>query len=101
MKNYFSFQELTNGWAICPNWKEFGPDSSSISGSFNLIACRISGLDWPQWLRYCRQNGAKLYGKNSKYVMAVWDKPNTSFLKQLNERANALAKYVNFKELSL
>lgn len=102
MKNYFNFRESSNnGWMICPNWDEFWTDGKIIKGSFNLLACRISGLSWPQWLRYCRQNGATLYGKGNKYVVAVWKEPNQDFLKELNARANEIAQHINLKELDL
>ena len=104
MKTYFEFRETSNnGWTICPVHKEWiGEDfSKQIKGSFNLLACRVSGLSWPQWLRYCRQNGASLYGKGHKYVVAVWKEPNKSFLTKLNQRANDLAKIIDFKELNL
>ena len=102
MKNYFNFRESSNnGWMICPSWDEFWTDGKIIRGSFSLLACRISGLSWPQWLRYCRQNGATLYGKGNKYVVAVWKEPNQDFLKELNARANEIAKHINLKELNL
>ena len=101
MKNYFNFQEASNGWIICPNWNEFCEESKQIEGSFALIACRLSGLSWPQWLRYCKQNGAILYGKGNRYVVAIWKEKNQSFLKELNMRANEIAKYINLKELDL
>lgn len=104
MKSYFVFRETSNnGWSICPVHTAFlGEDlSKSINGSFALLACRVSGLSWPQWLRYCRQNGATLYGKGYKYPVAVWKEPNKDFLNKLNTRANELAKVINFEELHL
>ena len=102
MKSYFVYRESSNnGWTICPVWDEFWTEGKPIMGSFSLLACRISGLSWPQWLRYCRQNGASLYGKGHKYVSAVWKEPNKDFLNKLNQRANELAKIINFKELNL
>ena len=104
MKSYFVFRETSNnGWTICPVHKEFlGANlEKSISGSFALLACRVSGLSWPQWLRYCRQNGAVLYGKNHKYPVPVWKEPNPKFLNELNLRANKLAELINFMELKL
>ena len=104
MKSYFVFRESSNnGWTICPVHKEWlGADmDKSISGSFALIACRISGLSWPQWLRFCKQNGATLYGKGHKYPIAIWKEPNKDFLNMLNMRANELAKIINFEELNL
>ena len=104
MKSYFVFRETSNnGWSICPVHTAFlGEDlSKSINGSFALLACRVSGLSWPQWLRYCRQNGATLYGKGHKYPVAIWKEPNKDFLNKLNVRANELAKVINFEELHL
>ena len=104
MKTYFVFRETSNnGWSICPVHKEWiGEDyGKPIKGSFNLLACRVSGLSWPQWLRFCRQNGAKLYGKNHKYPVAVWKEPNKQFLNDLNKRANELAQLINIEELNL
>ena len=49
MKSYFVYRESNNGWAICPVWNEFLIEGKSIKGSFNLLACRISGLSWAQW----------------------------------------------------
>ena len=70
-----------------------------INGSFNLVGCRVAGLSWPQWLRFCRQNGAKLCGKNKQYVIAIWQEPNKDFEKLMNDRANKLATMINIKEL--
>lgn len=100
MKEFFTFKEMSeNKWMICPNHNEFS--DSTLSGSYALLACRISGLPWPQWLRYCRQNGATLYGKNSQYICAVWKTPNKDFLNKLNSRANEIDKIFKLKELKL
>lgn len=104
MKSYFVYRESSNnGWTICPVHKEFLGENleKSISGSFALLACRISGLSWPQWLKYCRQNSATLYGKGHKYPVAIWKEPNQKFLNELNTRANKLAGLIDFKELKL
>lgn len=105
MKTYFKFIESSNnGWTIHPIHDEFMDVENRTNiptGSYGLIACRISGLSWPQWLRYCRQHGAQLYGKGHKYPAIVWKEPNQDFLKELNMRANELAKLINLKELHL
>lgn len=105
MKKYFTYRESTisNGWVISPIYSEFFNEdlNKTVKGSFNLLACRISGLSWTEWLQYCKQNGATLYGKNSKYPVAVWKEQNKSFIDELNQRANILAGLVNFKELHL
>ena len=96
--DYFVFRESSNkGWTICLKHESFG--TPSIKGSYGLFACRLLGISWPNWLRLCEQNGAKLYGKGMPYVHAVWKEPNKDFLKMLNKRANEIAARVNVKEL--
>ena len=98
MKDYFVFRETSNnGWMICPKHDLFG--ERQINGSYNLFACRLLGITWPDWLRLCKQNGATLYGKGALYVHAVWKEPNKDFLKKVNLRANEIAKHINLKEL--
>lgn len=99
---YFTFKETSNqGWMLCPNWDAFWSEGQQIQGSFNVICARVAGLSWAQWLRFCRQNGASLYGKEHKYVCAIWKEPNKEFEKMMNMRAAELAKLVDFKELNL
>lgn len=99
---YFTFKETSNqGWMLCPNWDAFWSEGQQIQGGFNVICARVAGLSWAQWLRFCRQNGASLYGKEHKYVCAIWKEPNKEFEKMMNMRATELAKLVDFKELSL
>ena len=91
---YFEYTENPDGkFFITPIYEKF-PEIIR-NGSGMLYACRISGLSWPNWLRYCRQNGATLYGKSHKYPVAYWDKPNEDFLKALNKRATELMKKEN------
>lgn len=98
MTDYFVFRESSNnGWTICPKYEAFG--TPAIQGSYALFACRILGISWPDWLRLCTQNGAKLYGKNMPYVHAIWREPNKDFLKIINQRANELAKKIDLKGL--
>ena len=98
MTEYFVFRESSNkGWMIYPKHDAFG--SPAIQGSYALFACRVLGISWPDWLRLCAQNGAKLYGKNMLYVHAIWREPNKDFLKIINQRANELAKKIDLKGL--
>ena len=98
MKQYFIFRETSNkGWMICPNYDALG--TTSINGSYTVLAARFMGISWPNWLRLCRNNGAQLYGKNSLYTTAIWKEPNQHFLSTLNERVNKIASQINIKEL--
>lgn len=99
-KVFFKYEEVRPGhWIIQPIHKEFSDEP--ITGSYALLACRVSGFTWPNWLRFCRQNGATLYGKNSLYVSAVWSTPNEEFLRQLNERANEISEIFDLKKVKL
>ena len=100
MKDYFVFKEVNKDkWIINPIYDNFS--SNKICGSYNLIACRISGLNWVQWLKCCKQNGAEIYGKGSLYPVVYWKSPNKSFLNKLNERANKIAEFFDWKEIKL
>ncbi len=98
MTQYFNFVEASeNRWLLFPKHESFG--FPHITGSYGVLAARFFGLSWPDWLRYCEQNGAQLQGKKNVYVVAVWDKPNEKFLKEINQRMNEIAKIINIKEL--
>lgn len=99
MANFFEFRETSNtGWTICPIHEKFG--TPFVEGSYAVFACRMMGISFADWLQLCVNNGAKLYGKQIIYVVPVWKEPNKDFLKMVNERAAAVAKKVNVKELS-
>ena len=98
MTQYFEFIEVSeNRWMIFPKYEAFG--FPHITGSYGVLIARFFGLSWPDWLKYCTQHGARLQGKKSTYALAVWDKPNKEFLKEINQRINEIAKVINIKEL--
>ena len=98
MTQYFDFVEVSeNRWMIFPKHEAFG--FPHITGSYGVLTARFFGLSWTDWLKYCVQNGAQLQGKKSIYVLAVWSSPNRSFLKEINQRMNEIAKIINIKEL--
>ena len=98
MKQYFCFRETSNkGWTICPEYDTLGV--KCVNGSYSVLAARFMGVSWPDWLRFCRNNGAQLYGKNSFYTIPIWEKPNSEFLTMLNKRVNDIASKINIKEL--
>ena len=95
---YFSYKHTsTNGWMILPEYEQFG--NPYIHGSYSLFAARIMGMSWSDWLEYCEQNGAVLYGKSILYIQAIWKEPNQAFLKELNKRAAEVAKIIDIKRL--
>ena len=52
------------------------------------MPARIFGLSWPDYLRYCIQNGATVVGKEHRYPYISWKEKNVEFLNDLNRRAN-------------
>jgi hypothetical protein len=44
-----------------------------VYGSCNVLAARVCGLSWAEYLRMCRDiYGAELMGKNEKYPVAYF-----------------------------
>lgn len=71
--------------------EEFNLDSTT--GSFSIIAARLFGITYAQYLRMCRDHyGAEIYGKSSNYPVAYFklSKELDSLIAQLNERANLI-----------
>lgn len=76
-------------WIVRPVLDNFHLDSTS--GSFNVICARLFNLDYPQYLRMCRDCfGAEIIGKNSMYPVAYFkrSKELDSLIDNLNARAN-------------
>lgn len=54
------------------NHEEF-PFPTGTSGSYNVMLARIAGLDFPSFLRMCRDiGGAEIIGKNTLYPVAYF-----------------------------
>ena len=76
-------------WIVRPVFENFHLDSTS--GSFNVICARLFNLDYPQYLRMCRDCfGAEIIGKNSIYPVAYFkrSKELDALIDNLNARAN-------------
>lgn len=76
-------------WIVRPVLDNFHLDSTS--GSFNIICARLFNLDYPQYLRMCRDCfGAEIIGKNSMYPVAYFkrSKELDALIDILNARAN-------------
>ena len=70
---------------------------NGFRGSCNCIPAKLMMLSYANYLRFCRDvYGAELYGKNTKYPIALFkDKKRAEILvKELNARA---AKVVGIK----
>ena len=62
---------------------------TGTSGSYNVFIARVLNLSYADYLRYSRDRlGAELVGKQSRYVVAYYDKNQTTeaFVKLLNKR---------------
>lgn len=60
-----------------------------IDTSFNILAARLIGMDYPTFLKYIRQEyGAELHGKKGKYI---------SYSFPSKSKANELIKLLNIR----
>lgn len=62
-------------------------------GSYNIIGARLMGLDYPDYLRMCRDiYGAEIVGKDSIYPFSVFklSKDLDNLINELNNRANLI-----------
>ena len=72
---------------------------TGTSGSYNVFIARVLNLSYADYLRYSRDRlGAELIGKQSRYVMAYYDKNQTTeaFIKLLNKRMEYIMNEHNF-----
>lgn len=91
MEKYFYLEEspiYKNKYIIRLNHDKF-LFPTGTSGSYNVFIARVLNLSYADYLRYSRDRlGAELVGKQSRYVVAYYDKNQTteSFVKLLNKR---------------
>lgn len=89
-------------YIIRPLHENFHLDSTD--GSFNVICARLMCLDYPDYLRMCRDCfGAEIYGKESMYPVAYFkrSKELDALVDLLNARANFVLwerEIPNYKE---
>jgi hypothetical protein len=64
----------------------FAVDVPPISSSYNVVAARLLGFTFPDYLRYCKSRGAELRGKQG-YTYAIWKNKTMaeSLVKELNK----------------
>lgn len=69
-------------------------EEDKFIGSFNLLAARVMGLSYANYLRMCRDvYNAILTGKNEKYPIAHFKRNEAERLTRLlNERINLVRK---------
>ena len=76
-------------WLVRPVHENF--HLGETTGSYNLICARLFNLDYPDYLRMCRDCfGAEIVGKNSMYPVAYFkrSKELDALIELLNARAN-------------
>ena len=69
------------------------PPELMTSGSYNVLMARLLGLEWAQFLRFCRDMvGAEIYGKNHLYPVPYFnnDLKARKLVIALNSRLNAI-----------
>lgn len=91
MKQYFDYGEsiaYPEHYIIMPNFNKL-PLTGTI-GSYNVLAARVCGLSYAQFLKMCRDKyGAKLVGKGTIYGMAYFPKDKFSQMKSLINLLNS------------
>ena len=101
MEKYFYLEEspiYKNKYIIRLNHDKF-LFPTGTSGSYNVFIARVLNLSYADYLRYSRERlGAELIGKQSRYVMAYYDKNQTTeaFIKLLNKRMEYIMNEHNF-----
>lgn len=91
MEKYFYLDEspvYKNKYMIRLNLDKF-LFPTGTSGSYNVFIARVLNLSYADYLRYSRDRlGAELIGKQSRYVIAYYDKnqDTEAFVKLLNKR---------------
>lgn len=91
MKKYFYLDEspyLPGYHILYPDCFEM-PFPHGTNGSYGLLASRILGLDYADYLRFARDVlGAKIIGKNDRYPTVYFKKSDevSQFVKLLNKR---------------
>lgn len=70
-------------------------------GTYNVVAARVAGMSFHQWLLYCAMNKAIISGK-SGYAGVKWKIEDKAYanliLKELNKQWDLFMQAVNFKE---
>lgn len=96
-REYFYFDEspaFPNKYMIRVNHEALG--CTYTEGSYNVLCARLLGLDYPTYLRYCRDVfGAELIGKGCRYIYPVFNKD--SLTRQLVKTLNAIAALIIFE----
>ena len=101
MEKYFYLDEspvYKNKYIIKLNHDKF-LFPTGTSGSYNVFIARVLNLSYADYLRYSRDRlGAELIGKQSRYVMAYYDKNQATeaFIKLLNKRMEYIMNEHNF-----
>ena len=101
MEKYFYLDEspiYKNKYIIRLNHDKF-LFPTGTSGSYNVFIARVLNLSYADYLRYSRDRlGAELVGKQSRYVVAYYDKNQTTeaFVKLLNKRMEYIMHEHNF-----
>ena len=101
MEKYFYLEEspiYKNKYIIRLNHDKF-LFPTGTSGSYNVFIARVLNLSYADYLRYSRDRlGAELIGKQSRYVIAYYDKNQTTeaFIKLLNKRMEYIMNEHNF-----
>lgn len=86
MSNIFKVQESAINGEYLIIFDVFETDVPPITSSYNIVASRLLGFTFPDYLRYCRSKGAELRGKQG-YSHAIWKNKTAAenMVKELNK----------------
>lgn len=86
MTKVFKVQESATAGEYMVIFDVFAVDVPPISSSYNVVAARLLGFTFPDYLRYCKSRGAELRGKQG-YTHAIWKNKAMaeSLVKELNK----------------
>lgn len=96
MIQYFQVDEINSVYSV--KFIKHNLPFTRISGSYNLFAARVMGLNYGDYLRFIRQEyNATLKGQKGLITAFFLDKKDAVALsKYLNARLNEILQTINF-----
>ena len=97
MKTYFKLEESPyNPGKYVIRLEHDNLPLGVVHGSCNVLAARVCGLNWVEYLRMCRDvYGAELIGKNEKYPVAYFSDvtKGKQLVAALNKQVSTILKH--------
>ncbi len=95
-KKIFFAEEHPEGYMIKVNYEVLDFEKNKFMGSYGVLAARVLGLSFADWLRYCRdEHGAKIRGKNAYYPYPLFPIKPTALVAILNREIEDILKLIS------